>query len=88
MLTEAEAKTKWCPMARVTKGDEGQPAFNRYFQNNNDFGMPTGSLCVASCCMLWRTERLLERKDRMHEESLATVPDALGYCGFGPRPEQ
>jgi hypothetical protein len=47
-MTEAEAKTKWCPMARVIWG---QAAVNRELF---DGSAPTTCLCLASQCMAWR----------------------------------
>lgn len=39
-MTEAEAKTKWCPMVR-------------YFAAK-DARMPEHTLCIGSDCMMWR----------------------------------
>ena len=49
-MTEAEAKKKWCPMARpATFG--GKLVANRETLN----GQPTtGSNCIGSECMMWR----------------------------------
>ena len=54
-MTEDEAKTKWCPMARVVVGtiSESMAACNRSIQ-----GMPPDleaqTRCIASACMMWR----------------------------------
>jgi hypothetical protein len=46
MLTEEQAKTKWCPFTRVGEQASGA-AENR----------PDGSFnCIASNCMAWRWE--------------------------------
>ena len=47
MLTEEEARRKWCPHARVQLElpTEGNPPVNR--DNANIF-------CMASLCMAWR----------------------------------
>jgi len=52
-MTEEEARTKWCPMARVTAGN-GHVSFNR-----DDASMPgylkqaKSANCIASDCMMW-----------------------------------
>lgn len=64
-MTEIEAKTKWCPMARVvwakhnTEGKwitKGAVAFNRarieFTAHEEEVG-----LCLASACMMWRTAK-------------------------------
>ena len=52
MLTEAEARRKWCPYARVSVSDrkeEGNHANNRWADE------PTkGANCLGSGCMAWR----------------------------------
>lgn len=61
MITEAEAKKKWCHMARVTYGgisDEGR----RHIIMNRDVSEFTATnimekdtcKCLASACMAWR----------------------------------
>ena len=61
-MTEAEAKTKWCPMARVPFVDgqedrDGYPvtlavaSVNRKRGNN---GPEENVNCLASGCMMWR----------------------------------
>lgn len=44
-MLEEEAKSKWCPFARV--GSAYQPGFsiNRVVKE---------TCCIASCCMAWR----------------------------------
>jgi hypothetical protein len=75
MMTEEQAKTKWCPNARhVTEDDVGMPVANRCGEPWNDGGI-TGlpwNKCVASDCMAWRFTR--------------HIPLA-GYCGAFGRPE-
>lgn len=48
MLTEAEAKTKWCPKA--LNATDTINTFNRY--ENGEAAH--NCLCIASACMAWR----------------------------------
>ena len=49
-ISEADAKTKWCPFSRVPFGN-GTVSGNRGFD-----GHPSGeeTLCVGADCMAWR----------------------------------
>ncbi len=53
MLTETDAKAKWCPMARVG-GDPGSEAagvsYNRWPGGHHE----AAASCIASDCMAWR----------------------------------
>lgn len=81
LLTEKEAKEKWCPHSRQNWGDA---TYNR--QDNGDAA--PSCLCIASGCMAWRWEwtedggfaSLSGARGKRGE-----VPsDALGFCGdFG-----
>jgi hypothetical protein len=44
-MTGEEAKTKWCPMVRLTN------VSNRFSDGN---GFQKDQLCLASNCMMWR----------------------------------
>ena len=48
LLTEEEAKTKWCPMARL------QDVGGTY----NRCGPAADLYCIASACMMWRKATL------------------------------
>lgn len=60
ILTEAEARTKWCPFARVLVSKDltatGLPlvaaAVNRFGDEETKLEMAVG-LCLGSKCMLW-----------------------------------
>lgn len=76
ILTEEEAKTKWCPFARVIVSYDDvvqQPvAFNRYHDNKTGKSYPnfTSAHCIASACAAWRWERgtgssIVRTKDEM-----------------------
>lgn len=76
MLSEAEAKTKWCPLVRVTMtgfagGGRGpHPAVNRTDG--------VGTSCQGAACMFWRwgPARVVATSPHGHA---GTVPE--GYCG-------
>lgn len=54
-VTEEEAKTKWCPFARVRRhGIAGSAAFNRFVDSEAECDTAAGSNCVGSDCMAWR----------------------------------
>lgn len=66
-MTEEEAKTRWCPFARVGSGQSGLGSMNRD-------GMPSphapdvvtlGPLCIASACMAWRDLPLYDLREAM-----------------------
>jgi hypothetical protein len=54
MLTETEAKTKWCPFVRLRGkyDDAATSSFNRCLPFGNDLTPETH--CWASACMAWR----------------------------------
>jgi hypothetical protein len=69
-MTEDEAKTKWCPMARAEAG-RGEMSINRLPMGEPD----VGCLCIASACMMWREASLPVKRDG----------DTFvfgGYCGL------
>jgi hypothetical protein len=74
MLTEKEAKYKWCPMARIVfvenkeTGEPGYGPYNRWEESCNEDGtLPMGAFCLASDCMMWKWYDGIESK---------------GYCGL------
>jgi len=67
-MTEEEAKTKWCPMARVIES-ANDPSFNRIqYKDKDDVEVAHGSYCIATDCMMW--------------EWLELPGEGEGYCGF------
>jgi hypothetical protein len=57
-MTEEEAKTKWCPFARIVAQEDDeilahQAAFNRVAYRGHVQDVST-TRCIASACMAWR----------------------------------
>lgn len=71
ILTPEEAKTKWCPMARVLVVSQDQSSMNREESEDGSFTLPPATLCVAESCMWWRWSEINLDKPR-------------GRCGAAP----
>lgn len=74
-MTEEEAKTKWCPHARVGSAISGLGAMNSDFRE----GPVPEAYCRGSECMAWRWEFGPKESKRM-----GTPPS--GYCGLAGKP--
>jgi len=79
MLTEDEAKTKWCPFSRTIDLVYSNIASNRevgdYDKNRNETVSVLGrNRCIASACMSWRLAPLSNHK-------------GMGYCGLAGKME-
>lgn len=83
LLTEKEAKKRWCPMVRCESLVEPNVASNRWY----DEDLATNwsySRCIASECMMWQWMGELEiigvgepaEEQRVYER---------GYCGLARR---
>lgn len=83
MMTEAEAKTKWCPLVRqvaVTPGKRESAAIgNRFIDESladgGSFHNPIHSRCIGSDCMMWRW------RSKVHDAN-----PSEGWCGAAGRP--
>lgn len=62
-MTEDEAKTKWCPFARMLSHIYSQDGAGRTFEGGYSYNrspdhgegyLPTGAKCIGSACMAWR----------------------------------
>ena len=89
MITEEEARKKWCPFARLSTGA------NRSLHNMHK--LADGTRCVASECMAWRRgSGEFERLDANGNPdpdctgpSPWTYPDKKsveGFCGLAGKP--
>lgn len=82
MMTEKEAKTKWCPHAVASHTDPRA----RTAYANEQLGLPEGTFvhaCIGSACMAWRAGG-----SRMTDQTQDTVTMvATGYCGLAGVPQ-
>ena len=97
MMTEDEAKTKWCPFSRVSNANHGGDACNRWDSSGGakNYG-PAGSNCIASACMAWRSEgamawlksgnRPLRSDEIARSDDIEGRPSNRGHCGLAGRP--
>lgn len=78
-MTEKEAKTKWCPMTRITPD-----AMGGFINNKNYNGVIT--YCIASDCMMWRWIHFENISDQQFYDIVKGKDGAMekqGYCGLG-----
>lgn len=68
-MTEAEAKTKWCPMVRAGKSEN-------YSSERMHQVLLRETNCIGSACMMWRWEYADGGK---HPCDKSTTD---GYCGL------
>ena len=81
-MTEAEAKTKWCPFARVPDmaGTASLTATNRHAgkkigRNGKPRILRSSSMCIANQCMAWRWGKGINGE-----------PYTNGHCGLAGTP--
>lgn len=90
MMTEEDAKEKWCPYTRVMNAN-GLGCGNRW-DNTVGYYAPNGSLCVGSTCMAWRwgpnNGRVFEPLNVPGSGggSYQGDPWKVGYCGLAGKP--
>lgn len=84
MMTEDEAKTKWCPLANahgdsMLRGTEPSGKLVRDWQH---------TLCIGSACMAWRWLPEMSIKDGiLHAgDVIGGQPVEMGYCGAFGKP--
>ena len=94
MMTEAEAKKKWCPHIRITTGVHDSMSIT------NRCDTPTMTDCIASECMAWRWgggKLTKEQFDELRADGLSIFEAAQwqkdnvestthGYCGLAGKP--
>ena len=81
IVTEEQAKTKWCPFARVPVETETLEwvVGNRANQTGPG-GLYKGSKCIASQCMAFRLIPIEPYADS------SDPPPKRGYCGLAGTP--
>jgi hypothetical protein len=73
MHTDKEARSLWCPLARVVSTITGQSvAVNRSMFKEEEEEIAAGCRCIASDCAMWRWSK---------EEATE------GYCGLAGKGE-
>ena len=95
MMTEQEAKKRWCPMVRFSTGVDDGNASNRWL----NYPSPAECSCIASGCMMWRwSEYQREWLGSVHPGGQCfwdsqvglyfreTSEGTKGYCGLGGKP--
>lgn len=95
MLSEDDAKTKWCAFSRfkfATSSDS--PSSNR--EGGPSAGqnpwLVSGTRCLASACMAWRWGRdaagdVAYQVTKMPDNPGHTLNAPMGFCGLAGRPE-
>jgi len=82
-MTEEEAKTKWCPYARLGSSTSGLGGFNRFISPAREADFD-GTRCVGSACMAFRWDfKTAARKSDF--PGSASTSDG-GFCGLASRP--
>jgi len=83
VMTEEEAKQRWCPFARVVEQGSAIATHNRVqLPTGRDVQVPVAGFCIASSCMAWRVKTETRRTSGGHP-----YPVTVGYCGLAGRPE-
>lgn len=74
-MTEGEAKTKWCPFARLGFSDTvGTPAVNRMLDVKDRSMIDNMTKCIGSDCMVWRWHYM--------PGEFGEYCEGNGYCGL------
>lgn len=84
ILTENEAKTKWCPLVRLVGFKDSDAEGTSWNRSPDD---PVGvkspaTKCIASACMAWRTGVWDHQRNLTPENRTPGV----GFCGAFGKP--
>lgn len=84
MMTEDEAKTKWCPFARLATPDGGVNRWKQSLPEDEPYALnPVPCRCIGHACMAWRWQEV-SGPFPSAVEVLEEPP--YGYCGLAGRP--
>ena len=85
-MTEDEAKTKWCPMFRVSNAGAGGSQYSSMsFETKTNRNFISNPQCLASGCMAWRWYP--NWGDSPENPGACTeLPPIEGFCGLAGRP--
>ena len=86
LLTEDEAKQRWCPFSRTAfqyrHGDGDAMVVANRAENDNPI-----TDCIASQCMAWRWRvGPPSKQDRASYRETSAMPEWEGYCGLAGKP--
>ena|SRR3569833_914816 len=97
IVTEDEAKTKWCPFARravLVRDTETKQLTGVVASGNRFVRSANNPRCIASACMAWRGRQTTEFSSRAEAafrrdgRRLSPGPgDMDGYCGLAGAPQ-
>ena len=99
MMTEEEARKRWCPFVRYATRDDGgdYPERAHVVTGNRFLHKPGPGLtnCIASGCMAWRWmpgyrlkrgEEVPAGAPMFREVENDTYTDRVGFCGLAGKP--
>lgn len=79
-LTEEEAKTKWCPEARMLVDATGYGAGNRFSGQQHPLFVAQ-TRCIGSACMAWRWHGDSPAFQGAGPDDELNPAGRRGYCG-------
>ena len=82
MTTEAEAKTKWCPFARIAHVNAPTGGNRHYSGVGAEENLGLITRCIGSECMAWRWDRKQMVGEYDSQYSKAKPENRQGYCGL------
>ena len=88
MITEEEARKKWCPFARDSLLEECRDGVTSYSFNRavgcGTGKLPENCLCIASDCMAWIPEMVIDQESGGTGPGFhaSVKPNGEGDCGL------